>query len=515
MAFAAIFVPNFTLQAIVRSEPGLHALPITVLEGQQPTYRVMAFNRQAEKLGVTAGMTKASVEQFREVEIRHRSKIQEETAHRALLDAAWSISSRVEDAAPDTLLLDLSGLTRLFGTAEKIAHRIISRTSELGMDVHVALSANVETARIVARAFPGPTVVPEGQERRFLETLPVGMLSPSQQLGEIFERWGITTCESLTSLPVLSLSECVGQEGVHLHALARGKGNRPLLVAEAVHCFEEWFELDDAVDNLEPLSFLLGRLLQQLCVRVAARALAIDVIHVNFELQPAFESPWDSSRQSSREKPSPDTLSCRLKLPLPSLDSKLLLKLLRLRLQSQPPAAPVQKIHMLVEPARARVTQSGLFVPASPDPQKLELTAARLAAIVGENNVGSPQLLDTNRPDSFHMQKFLIAPAIAPVQEQTSEAPIGFRVFRPPVSACVQLQGKCPARVAFQGMLGKVIHASGPWRTSGDWWEEQPWQEDAWDLEIHFLSESPPVQGLYRVSYDFRNEKWSVRGVYD
>jgi len=513
MAFAAIFVPNFTLQAIMRSEPELQAQPMVVIGGEQPTYRAIAFNRQAEKLGVTAGMTKAAVEQFREVKIRHRSKTQEEAAHLALLDAAWSISSRVEDAAPDTLLLDLSGLTGLFGTQEEIAHRIISRISELGIDVHTAISENLETARIVARALPGPTVVPAGQERRFLETLPVGMLSPSQQLAEMFERWGVTTCKSLASLPVLSLSECVGQEGVHLHALASGKGSRPLLVTEAVHCFEEWFELDDAVDNLEPLSFLLGRLLQQLCVRVSARALAIGVIHVNFELQPAFEGT--SLGQFSCQKQLRNTLSCSLKLPLPSLDSKLLLKLLRLRLQSKPPSAPVQKIHMIAEPARARATQSGLFVPTSPDPQKLELTTARLVAIVGESNVGSPQLLDTHRPDSFNMQKFSIASGTAPIQEQKTEAQIGFRVFRPPIPACVQLQGRCPARVAFQGIFGKVIRASGPWRTSGDWWEDQPWQEDEWDLEIHFSSESPPVQGFYRVSYDFRKEKWLVRGVYD
>jgi protein ImuB len=515
MSFTAIFVPNFTFQAMARCEPELRMQPVAVIEGQPPTYRVIAFNRLAERWGVTLGMTKANTEQFQQVQIRHRSKSQEETAHRALLDAAWSISSRVEDAAPDTLLLDLSGLARLFGAEEEIAQRILSRTSELGMDAHVAVSANVETARIVARALSGVTVVPDGQEARFLETLPVGMLSPSPQLAEIFERWGVTTCASLASLPVLALSERVGQEGVHLRTLASGKGNRPLLLAHSSDCFEEWFELDDAVDNLEPLSFLLGRLLQQLCVRISARALAIAAIHVTFELQTSFESTVLSARETLHAKPLPRTFSSTLNLPVPSQDSTALLKLLRLRLQAKPPGAPVQKIHMLAEPGRSRATQTGLFIPASPDPQKLELTLARIAAVVGENNVGSPQMLDTHRPDAFHMQKFSVPPAAAPVREQNSETQTGFRVFRPPLPAGVQLQGKIPIQVAFQGMPGKVVRASGPWRTSGDWWEDQPWQEDAWDLEIHFLSESPPRQGLYRVSYDARQQKWWVRGMYD
>src|SRR4029077_17400983 len=115
---------------------------------------------------------------------------------------------------------------------EQIARQIVSRASAFGLNVHVAVSANLETARIVARALPGPTIVPEGQERRFLETLPVNMLSPSQELSEVFELWGVTTCKTLASLPVLSLSECAGQEGVRLHAIASGKGMRQLLLAE-------------------------------------------------------------------------------------------------------------------------------------------------------------------------------------------------------------------------------------------------------------------------------------------
>src|SRR5207248_10194234 len=205
------------------------------------------------------------VEQSPQVQNRHRTNGQVAMAQQVVLVAAWSISSRVEDGARDALLLDLSGLSRLFGGQEDIAHQILCRTSELGMDAHIAVSANAETTRIVARALFGITVVPDGREGRFLESLPVAMLSPRPQLGASFERWGVSTCKSLASLPVLALSERAGQEGVHLHALAGGRATRPLLIVQPTDCFEECLELEDAVDNLEPLSFLLCRLLQQLC----------------------------------------------------------------------------------------------------------------------------------------------------------------------------------------------------------------------------------------------------------
>jgi len=535
VSFGAIYVPNFILQAIGRSEPELRTQPLAIIDGPPPTYQVVALNRLAQILGVTCGMTKAAVGQFAQVAIRPRCRVREEAAHSALLDVAWSITPLVENAAPDTLLIDISGLASLLGDEEAIARQIASRASTFGMNVHVAISANVETARIVARALPGPTIVPEGEERHFLETLPVSMLSPSQELSEVFERWGVSTCKALASLPVLSLSECVGQEGVRLHAIANGKGMRPLLLAEPAQHFEEWLELDEAIDDLESLSFLLGRLLDQLSARLSARALSIAAVQVNFELQPAFDNAFDTVRDLLRVKPSPRTFSCSLELPVPTRDAKLLLKLLRLRLQSCPPGAPIQKIQMTAQSSLSRVTQGSLFIPTAPDPDKLELTIARLASVVGDANVGSPKLLDSHRPDAFHMDKFPIVAVDRSASDNSSKRSakttaqnsseknlqkelvpqIALHVFRPPVPARVRLDGNKPVFASFQGCSGKVVHASGPWRTSGHWWEEKPWQEDTWDLEIQFSPKSSTTHGFYRFSYDGLGDKWFVRGVYD
>jgi protein ImuB len=515
MPFCAIFVPEFLLQAVERSEPALSNKPLVLLDGPAPIFRVIAVNATARALGVALGLTKAAAAEFCGVEIRLRAKEQEAAAHAALLDAAWSFSPRVEDTAQDTVLLDLAGLTTLFGSYENVALQIKSRCVALGLGVHVGVSENVETARILAYARPGPTIVPAGQEARFLESLPVGLLTRSGELAEVFQQWGVTNCGALAALPVLSLSECVGPEGVCLHTVASGKGNRSLIIAEPTHLFEESLELDDAVEELEPLSFLLGRLLDQLCARLSARALAVRTIQLQLELQPGFEKAFDASRERLRTKQFPETFYCTLALPRPVQDAKLLLKLLRLRLQASSPKAPVRKIQMCAEPDRPLAMQCGLFLLAVPDPDKLELMLARIASVVGENNVGSPELLDCHRPDAFRMQRFL-APAQAGSEQQETEDPrIGFRVIRPRVSARVEFQGGQPVHIWFQGKSGRVVHASGPWRCSGEWWQERGWQEDAWDLEVRVAGEASVSSEAYCIVFDSLQKEWFVRGSYD
>jgi protein ImuB len=96
---------------------------------------------------------------------------------------------------------------------------------------------------------------------------------------------------------------------------------------------------------------------------------------------------------------------------------------------------------------------------------------------------------------------------------------MGFRTFRPALPAIVELREGWPVRVSFRGMRGDVVAASGPWRSSGEWWLKDAWQQDEWDLEVHFVVSSSELQtppdSLYRFYFDAMQNGWFVRGVYD
>jgi protein ImuB len=594
--FACIYVPNFPVAAALRAEPELQAHAIAIFEGKPPLEQILAVNETARELGISPGMSKAQAELCSDIALRPRSPLQESSAHSALLDCAQSFSPTVEDTARDTVLLDLAGMESLFGSLTKISHAISDRAEALGLAATVATASNPDAALLAARGrsavapascrlsrghpstslrtslapapegAPNPRVIviPAGKEAERLGPLPVEILfddnlqgaakQAAERLLETLARWGIRNLRALAALPEIALSERLGQEGLQLQKLARGAASRTLVSVEAPLVFEEAIELEHPIVLLEPLAFLLNRILEQLCARLASRALATQELCLTLELSnltgiddecvnvgiPSESDGVESSRVMWGQPPKPalsevegavrrseaplhhyrqTKFTRKLSLPLPMLDAKVFLKLLQLDLNAHPPGAPIIKIHLSAEPARPRSAQGGLFLPPSPEPEKLELTLARIAGIVGEQKVGAVELLDTHHPEGFRMRRFVAEVARKTPQKKTPDAAeaqaavTALRRFRPPLRANVTLENSQPTYLVCRrkDVQGEVLWKAGPWRFSGDWWERDAWSRDEWDLALR----NGEAVSFYRLVHDLLNGGWFVEGTYD
>ncbi|HEX6802936.1 MAG TPA: DNA polymerase Y family protein [Terriglobales bacterium] len=531
MPFACIFVPDFSAQAIVRAQPELRLQAVAVIAGNPPLEKVVSINENARHADVSIGMTKLQAELCEEVRWRDRSELQESAAHSALLDCAQAFSPRVEDAAPDAVLLDLSGLEKLFGPLPKIAREIFRRASQMGLETNVAVASTLESALLAAHGFSGVTVVPAMKEAQCLGSLPVEVLfadeadaKEAEEFLQTFHRWGIRKLRDFAALPEVDLSERLGQRGLELQRKARGIGARTLVPGEAPLKFEEVQELEFPLVLLEPLAFVLNRMLEQLCARLEARALAAQELRLQLTLE--------NGRQFD---PSLARFERTIHLPVPLLNPQTFLKLLQLDLKAHPPGAPVVKVLLRIEPAKPRPGQNGLFLPSSPEPEKLELTLARIAAVVGEGRAGSPALLDSHRREAFEMRRFtpstvafwrvaLRSPAASrprsiEVMEtnrnsRAQELVTALRIFRPPLGVSVRCENGKPCHISCnkgKEFSSKVLWAAGPWRSSGDWWEHDAWLRDEWDIAM----EKNGGVALYRLVHDLLNGKWMLEGSYD
>ena len=526
MPFACIYVPNFPVAAALRAEPELQARAVAIVEGKPPLEKVLAVNEAATSLRIAPGMTKAQAELCSEIALRPRSPLQESAAHAALLDCAQSFSPCVEDAACDTALLDLAGMQSLLGALPEISRALHHRAATLGLAANIAVASNPDVAALAAHGFPGVTVIPEGKEAERLGPLPVEVLfanslaedhlgdqkKAADSLIETLARWGVRNLQALAGLPEIAFSERLGQEGLRLQRLARGAASRTLVPVEAPLVFEEAVEMEHPIVLLEPLAFLLNRLLEQLCARLGSRALATQELRLTLELENF--SPFNQQSKINHQ------FLRTLRLPQPMLDAKVFLKLLQLDLNAHPPGAPIVKIHLAAEPARPRSAQGGLFLPPSPEPEKLELTLARIASMVGENNVGAVELLDTHHPEGFRMRRFV---SEAPHKSDREKAPdsaegrsavTALRRFRPPLRVQVTVENSQPVSLACakkKDVQGNVLWKAGPWRSSGDWWEREAWSRDEWDLAVR----NGETVSFYRLVRDLLGGGWFVEGTYD
>src|ERR1700686_5202238 len=572
--FACIFIPDFPAQAIIRFDPELRARPVAILSGRPPLEKVMALNERARQLGVDVGATKSQLEAWENLALRTRSESQEASAHAALLDCAQAFSPEVEDTSPGTALLNLAGLAPLLGTLPKIARDLAQRVRQMGLDANIAAASNPDAALLAARGFPSVTLIPVGREAERLGDLPVDVFLESfssrfsfdvEQATcwvETFDRWGIRKLRALAALPEVPIIERLGQQGLRLQKLARGAASRDLRLMEPRLIFAESVELEYPIVLLEPLAFLLNRMLEQVCARLNAQALAVQELRLELELATAhahdgesFTSTLAPADTGTFTRPLTRTFIRTfirtLHLPIPMLDAKVFLKLLQLDLQAHPPGAPIVKIRLSAEPARPRALQSGLFQPVFPEPEKLELTLARIAGIVGDGRVGSVELLDTHREGAFAMRHFAPLestsenPASTNKTEQWAEritnmslrapenyiasevddefddhvreqmsAVIGLRLFRPPLSVSVTLREVKPVRLRClqrEEITGDIVWMAGPWRSSGDWSEQEGWSREEWDIAVSL--ETGLV--LYRLVQDKFSGKWFLEGMYD
>jgi protein ImuB len=405
----------------------------------------------------------------------------------ALAALAAEFSPLVEKTSPDTVIFSIVGLERLIGAPQQIAAEVARRGAAMGIHANLAIAHNPDTARLAARHLAGITIIAPGKEANRLGGIPISALDATPELIETLDRWGIRTLADLAALPEIGLAERLGEEGVWLRKLALGRTRRPLKIAPQQQDFERRMELEHPVALVEPLLFLLASLLGELMGKLEAA----NRIHLALELE---------NKSEHRRT---------LEFPVPVRDSKILLKHLQLDLEAHPPQAAVAAIRIRLDPAKPRVLQNGLFVPAGPAPDKLQVVLARVAGLVGEGRVGSPEVLNTHRPDAFRIRAFSVEQRAAPRETHPgSPLRLAFRVFRPSLVARVRVEREQPAQVTAPGVRGNVLAAAGPWRSSGEWWMETGWARDEWDVS---LSDG----ALYRLYWDLRARGWFVDGFYD
>lgn len=490
--FACAWVPFFAAAACERVEPALVDRPLVVVRGAAPVARVVEASAAAREHRIAPGMTEAEARARCPVLVaRPWSDERVASARHALLEAALTVSPRIEDAGPGIVHVDAAGLERLVGDARAIADRLIRQVGAVGLRAHVGVAASRTAARLAAQAGGRLTIVPPAGERAFLSAVALGTLDLPADLAATFARWGIRTLGELAALPRRSLGDRLGAAGLRAHDLALGVDRDPFRVHVTEPYWEEAQGLEWEIATLDALAAVVERVLERLTARLAVVHVSADTIDLELLLT------------------SGETHQRAIALAYPTREVRLVLALVRLDLEAHPPPAAVVGITLRARPAVARPTPAGLWQPPAPAHRDLAALLTRLTSLVGATNLGAPGLIDSHHPDAFTLRPFSgAAPADALARRGGEDARMMLRRTEPPAPVTVETGAGRPLRVSGVGASARVLSSAGPWRISGEWWDTRAWARDEWDV---LLADTR----LCRLAHDRLGDHWHLIGVYD
>ncbi|MEO7300164.1 MAG: hypothetical protein ABI042_16490 [Verrucomicrobiota bacterium] len=507
--FAVIYIPDFFLQAALRHEPELWTRPVALLNKELK--KVVELTAVAKETGVCPGLTSTqALARCPTILIKTRSEAQEEAAMNILLECANAFSPKIEATAPGICTLDLQGLS--VATVENAllhlwAKKVIAQFSKVLFRAQVGVAENPDLALHAAK-IASPFYFVENSDE-FISSLSIETIEPPPEILNILGRWGVGTLGAFVALGKDKLAERLGAESLELFERATAHTIRPLNLVRPKEIFEETMEFEHEIETLQPLLFILRRFIEQLSRRLELFYFVAQEIQLSLKL-------------NSGEK-----LERSFRVPSPTRNIETLFRMLQTHLETVQTDSQIVALHLAAKPAKPEHFQFGLFETALRDPNQFYETLAQLTSLFGSDRVGTPVVENSFRPDAFRMEPVNFeAEKVLPIScrqkpggefskhltfhdfsANRQSAALCLRRFRPPLPVLLEMRGGRPALLNSEKFVGVIKNASGPFRSSGNWWEpEALWARDEWDIQTS-------TGELFRVFT--QDGDWFLEGAFD
>jgi hypothetical protein len=318
-----------------------------------------------------------------------------EAAFEALVAFSPGIAGSVDplDAAFGLFEVQVDGLEALWGPETALVGRLaeaLGRVLGGSGEIRAGIAGTHFAATVAAvLARPGsPILVPPGGEAAFLAPHPSGLLTTDADVRARLTRFGLRRIGPVAELARSALVARFGEEGARIHARARGEELEPFRPRHAPERLRLALPIEPAVEDLEPLRFVLHRLTAALTGQLVGRGLATSRARLHLDLDLAF----------ARAGTLP-SIDVEQRFPEPTADAEAIERLLFARLERTPPPAAVAHLGLELDgTAPASGQQLPLFTPQAARGARLEWQLARLALTFGEDRVRRVEIADPEAP---------------------------------------------------------------------------------------------------------------------
>ncbi|MCK9460362.1 MAG: DNA polymerase Y family protein [Proteobacteria bacterium] len=489
---ACVDLPALPLQLLGRRHPEWKGAPAAVVARDAPQGEILCADAEARRLGVSPGQrygtALALCPQLRAGTVP-AAEVSRAAGEVADLLARFSPGVEPSADAPGVFWLAASGLERLHDSATAFARTVRAALREIGFEASVAVGFSRFGAYALARSVQGAVATRSPEEERAAagRTALAGYDLPPSARGAL-ARLGVVTIAQLLALPPDGLLTRFGPEVHALALLARGDAWRPLAPRAPSERFAAEIALDYADADAERLGFLAKGLLDPILARLAARREAVAELELRIDLD--HHPP----------------LLARLRPAAPTLDARVLVELVRLRLEATELGAGAVGMALEARAVEADPEQLRLFAERGRrDLDAANRALARLRAELGDAAVVRARLTEGHLPEAQFAWEPLDR-AVFPSSGSAAALPMPLvrRIRARPTPLGTRPAGG-PQGIHLGGLAdAPVSRADGPYVISGGWWQREVHRE-------YYFAKTKNGRILW-VYFDRRRRRWFLHG---
>ena len=336
-------------------DPSLRGRPV-VVGGLGGRGVVTSASYEARAFGVASAMPIVTARRLCPQGVFLSNDFDAYTAYaRRIREVFLSFTPLVEPLSLDEAFLDVSGSVRLFGDPPEIARRVKERIRGLGLPCTVGVAPNKFLAKLAsARGKPdGLLVVPRGGERAFLDPLPVAALwGVGDHTAQTLARLGLGTVGDVARVSRRTLERAVGDAlGAHLHALARGVDDRPVVPHEAPRSMGSESTFHHDLDARDDILREVLRLADRTATRLRAEGLCGRTVTLKVRFS-NFKTITRSATLPEEVAATPEVYSVARDLYERVHSDKIRIRLLGVSVSGLVPGPPRRQLNLLERPSR-------------------------------------------------------------------------------------------------------------------------------------------------------------------
>jgi protein ImuB len=464
-----ISIDNLPLRILLSDNPSWRGVPVAVTKEEKPRSPILALNREARELGLAVGMRYAQALALAPG-LRARSvALSRVSEARNLIMKQLSVFTPDVEPCPfdvGAFWASVDGLRSLYESESKWAEKVRSALSGKGFPASVVIGFTRFGTYAIASSKPRRTVFPSRQEEKIvMEKSSIDILPLSAKAKASLRKLGVHTVRQFVGLPEGEIGQRLGKEAALLRSLVLSDDPLPIqacALQEVRGCSRR---LDRPLGNLSPLMDQIDELLA--IERARAEAAASVILSLTLTLRSE-----DGTTTTDVIRPA-----------VPTLQTALLSRLIRLRLSSRQLSSGVEDIEIRSTRTQPSRRQEWLFAAKGRDLAAGARAFAALRARFGNDAVVQARLCDSHLPE----RSFTWIPLEQPVHPRAHSG-------NPPTDSSALVR-----RILLRPRPASVPRerdASRRFLASGSWWEEDG-QDGPFVREYFFQRTQAEIRWLF------------------